>query len=284
MKTIYTDDVMLNTKGPNQSFGNHVLHLYGVWKIAKTLGIDFSIGVDSNLDEMFILDSFKGKGTGSPSLIFVENYGGDLYDHIPKEEQNNTFISSLLSNKIEVPSDFYLNGWLFNSKLLPDSRFFEDIKIRESLICEIDDNFSYIKGDSNVVIHYRGTDFSNHSIGWGDLRLREEYYESCLENFSIDRKIEKVILVSDEIPDFLLRICQKYSSDISIEKNNYLIDWLILLFSRNLICSNSSFCYTAGWYNKNIVYQPRGFLARYIDQSLSYPLYPYYQIKNSIII
>lgn len=275
---------MLNTKGPNQSFGNHVLHLYGVWKISKTLGINFSVGEDSNLDEMFILDPFKKKGKGDPSLLFTEKYGGNLYDHVHKEEQNDAFISSLLTSKIEIPQDFYLSGWLFNSRLLPDSRFFEDVKIKENLIDEIENNFSYIREESSLVIHYRGTDFSNHSIGWGDLRLKEEYYELCLKNFSASRKIGRIILVSDEVPDFLLSLCQRYTSNISVEKNNYLIDWLILLFSKNLICSNSSFCYTAGWHNKNVVYQPRGFLARYIDKTLSYPLYPYYQIKNSITI
>lgn len=284
MKTVHTDDIMLNTKGPNQSFGNHLLHLYGIWKISKKLGINFSIGVESNLDEMFILDQFKRRGTGSPSLIFVENYGGNLYEHIPKEEQNNYFIDSLISGKIEVPDNFYLNGWLFNSILLPDSSFFDEIRIREELISEIQGKFSYIKEDQNIVIHYRGTDFINHSIGWGDLRLREEYYKSCLEDFASKSEVGKVIIVSDEVPDFLLTICQEYSNDILIEKNNYLIDWLILLFSKNLICSNSSFCYTAGWYNKSVTYQPRGFLARYIDQNLSYPLYPYYKTKNSIII
>lgn len=284
MKTVYTDDVMLNTKGPNQSFGNHVLHLYGVWKIAKTLGINFSVGVDSNLDEMFILDPFKRKGTGSPSLVFVEKYGGDLYDHMPKEEQNNSFIKSLLSGEINPPEDFYLNGWLFNSNLLPDLSFFDEIQIKSELISEIQNDFSYIRDENNLVIHYRGTDFINHSIGWGDLRLKEDYYRSCLEDFSSKQDIEKIILVSDEVPNFLLGVCREYSPQVSIENNSYLIDWLILLFSKNLICSNSSFCYTAGWYDKKITYQPRGFLARYIDQNLSYPLYPYYKIKNSIII
>ena len=284
MKTIHASDSMLNTKGPNQSFGNHVLHLYGVWKISKILGIDLSIGTDSNLDEMFILDRFKSKKRVTPSLLFTEKYGGDLYEHIPKEEENNKFFISLLAGEIDTPQDFYINGWLFNSNLLPDENFFEEINVRSELLSEIDNNFSHIKEDSSLVIHYRGTDFSNHSIGWGDLRLREEYYDSCLKDFSRIKKAEKITIVSDETPDFLLDLCSRYTSNVSLGSNSYLIDWLILLFSRNLICSNSSFCYTSGWYKKDIVYQPSGFLSRYIDKGLPYPLYSYYKIKNCKII
>ena len=65
---------------------------------------------------------------------------------------------------------------------------------------------------------------------------------------------------------------------------NVCIDWLILLKSKNLICSNSSFCYTAGWYSKEMVYQPDKFFTRYIKTDLHYPAFPYYKTQKTKIL
>jgi len=281
MKFICTDSIMLNTKGPNQSLGNHILHLFACWKIAKNLGLKISINCYSNLDELFNLDSFRNKSNTDPVLLYTEKYGGSVEEHVAKEIENNNFFGELLSGKIEIPGSFYMKGWFWNSSFLPEDDIFKDFRIKKELLDNLEKNHRYLKDESTLVIHYRGTDFINHSIGWGDLRLKPEYYDKCISDFFNLNPAGKIVIVSDEHPDFLIDLCKKYSTDVITEKNDYLIDWLILLMSKNLICSNSSFCYTAGWYNKNMVYQPDRFFTRYINGDLHYPTFTYYKNKKT---
>lgn len=284
MKFICADDIMLNTKGPNQSLGNHILHLFGCFAIAKKLGIGLYVGCVSNLDELFNLEKFNAPVPPPPVLLYHEKHGGSIEDHVRNEVENNDFFVNLLSGNIEIPDSFYIKGWLWNSLFLPDPDIFDHLIIRDDLQEKSDIKSTELNLESSLVIHYRGTDFSNHSIGWGDVRLREEYYIKCLEDFFMERKACDIIIVSDDDTDFLYDICKKYSSEVKIEKNNYLIDWLILLKSKKLICSNSSFCYTAGWKDKEVVYQPSKFMTRYIDTDLHYPVYPYYTKYKSKLL
>ena len=284
MKYIFTDSVMLNTKGPNQSFGNHLLHLFACWKISKILGIELSINCSSNLDELFDLENFKNKSDSDPFLLYTEKYGGTIEDHAQKEIENNNFFRELLDGNIEIPDYFYMKGWFWNSIFLPTEDIFADFLIKDQFLKKIESEHNYINDNSTLVIHYRGTDFSDHSIGWGDLRLKSDYYQNCINDFFSYNNPGKIVIVTDDYPDFLIEICNLYSADIIIEKNNYLIDWLILLKSKNLICSNSSFCYTAGWFSKKIVYQPNKFFTRYIKTDLHYPAFPYYENQKTKIL
>lgn len=281
MRTIHTDSVMLNTKGPNQSFGNHLLHLFACWKIAKQLDLELSINCDSNLDELFILDRFKSSGSYQGQLLYTEKYGGSVSEHFVKEIENNDFFISLLQGKVGLPDSFHMKGWFWNSIFLPDASFFQEIKIIPNLLEEVVTGRDYLKDNNTIVIHYRGTDFKSHSIGWGDLRLKEEYYDKCLLDSLRHIDLKRIVIVSDEEPEFISNLGDKYGLEVFVEKNDWKIDWLILLFSKNLICSNSSFCYTAGWYEKNLCYQPLKFLTRYIETDQSYPVFPYYNNKQS---
>jgi hypothetical protein len=229
------------------------------------------------LDELFNLDHFRNSSHLDPVLLYTEKYGGSIDEHVQKEIENNNFFSELLAGNIETPESFYMKGWFWNSVFLPEEDIFKDIQIKEELLNILEKNHGYLKDPSTLVVHYRGTDFLNHSIGWGDLRLKSEYYEKCISDFFSSNKVGKIVIISDEHPDFLVDLCERYSNDVISTANDYLIDWLILLRSKNLVCSNSSFCYTAGWYSKNIVYQPDRFFTRYIRKDLSYPTFPYYK-------
>jgi len=281
MKYICADSIMLNTKGPNQSFGNHLLHFYACWKISKSLGIGISINCDSNLDDLLILDDLKNRANQEPSLLYTEKHGGGIEEHVFKEIQNNDFFVDLLSGKIELPKSFYMEGWFWNSIFLPDESIFDEIKIKPELVDMVRNKYGYVNLETTLVIHYRGTDFIDHSIGWGDLRLKSEYYEKCISDFSKENVIKKIIIVSDECPVFLHDLGNRFCSDVLHTNNDYLIDWLVLLYSKNLVCSNSSFCYTAGWYRKKIVYQPNQFFTRYIETDLHYPVFTYYSKPNT---
>ena len=234
---------------------------------------------DSNLDELFELNTFKDYT--EPSILFSEEYGGNIEQYYEKELRNYNFFEKLLNNEIgfDKNSNFQLKGWFYNVAALPDISFFDEVTIKNEYIQQIKEK-SYIYDRDSIVIHYRGTDFKYHSIRWGDLRLQEEYYVSALNNFAKSRNINKIIIVSDE-PAYI-KDCIKYDVDIIIENNSYLIDWMLLFSCKNLICSNYSFCYTAGSYNKEMVYQPYKFLTRYLNTEVHFPPNPYF--KNAIQI
>ena len=229
MKFICTDSIMLNTKGPNQSLGNHLLHLFACWKISKNLDIELSINCYSNLDELFNLDIFRNRSRIDPVLLYTEKYGGSVEEHVIKDIENNNFFVDLLSRKIEIPESFYMKGWFWNSIFLPNDNIFKDFEIKKELLNNLEKNHTYLQDELTLVIHYRGTDFVNHSIGWGDLRLKIDYYNKCITDFFYANPVGKIVIVSDQHPDFLVDLCKKYSNDVIISKNDYLTDWLILL-------------------------------------------------------
>ena len=89
------------------------------------------------------------------------------------------------------------------------------------------------------------------------------------------------MLFSDEI-DTLLEYLKDFKIDTRIINNQSPIeDWLSLMLSKNIIQSNSSFCWTASLFNKNISFQPRHGYG-YNDNFGPIP-YGFY-MNNSIIV
>ena len=280
---IYTSRNHLLVKGPNQSFGNHVLHLYAIYSFAKANNLPFFVTVDSNLDELFDLSHFKTDFQPSDCL-FNEAYGGGLDEYRQKEIRNYARTDSILSGKELITEPVFASGWFWNKALLPSEDFFNTVRIKPEVFSRIRSK-SYIFDEHTLVIHYRGTDFRHHQIGFGDIRLRQEYYSKCIEHFKQKRHsygIIRIVLIADDVNEALSVMPSLHQYDLIVETNDYITDWMILFSCANLVCSNSSFCYTAGAYNKSIVYQPVGFFNRYIDPLLDFPIDPYY--KTSIIL
>lgn len=282
MSTVYTSTAHLLGHGPNQSFGNHIMHLFYIWNLSKTRGFDMGITSDSNLDNLLELSKYKKKLPTDAKCLYDELFGGQYEEFHRKEVQNGKVLHNLLYEpNLQFPENFYIKGWFWNEQLSPSETIFEDLKIKTNLLDYVNSKYGYIKNENTLTIHYRGTDFRNHSIGWGDLSLPKEYYISSYEHLRNLFDIKKILIVSDE-PQFLFDTFKGYSVEVEISNEQYYIDWLILQQSRNLICSNSSFCWSAGLFNKTFVTQPRGFFMYKINKDLTFPPNPYY--KNSIII
>jgi hypothetical protein len=277
MHTIYTSPEHLTHKGPNQSFGNHMLHLFAIYHISKVLNIPFKVSDNSNLDDVLQLQQFKH--SFNAPLLYSEEFGGDVDEYFEKELRNKAFITQLINGRIPINHDFQIKGWFWDADFLPDETFFDHIQIRKDKL-QVLQSKSFLFEENVLVIHYRGTDFINHAIGWGDIRLRYEYYYKCINKFRALSPLSKIVVISDEPEKIINDI--KADVPIVIEKNDYITDWLLLLFCKNLVCSNSSFCFTAGWHKKNIVFQPEKFFTRYLNTEKRFPINVYY--KNSIVL
>ena len=212
---IYTSTNHLLCKGPNQSFGNHVLHLYAVYSFAQANGLPFFVTADSNLDEMFDLEAFKCKGQPS-KCIFDEEYGGNLIDYYHKDIRNINKIKRFLSKKEIIDQAVYISGWFYNKLLLPDISFFDRIKIKSDAASRLESK-SYIFNADHLVLHYRGTDFKNHSIGFGDIRLQGEYYDKCIDHFCMSHDLKKIVLIADDVDEALNTISAMKRYDVIVE-------------------------------------------------------------------
>lgn len=263
-----------------------MLHLLFISNVAYRNNLNIGIPCDSNLDELFELDKYKMPYPADISCLYDEIYGGSPSEYIEKEKINFRNLNSILNAEIDFPNNFYLKGWFWHYDLMPIDIFFDHFKIKENLKEYVRDRYTEYLNKDTVTVHYRGSDFINHSVGWGDLRLPFSYYRDSLNYFINEKNITKILLVSDEPNMIENRIKEEFPNiEIKTTNENYLIDWIILKESKNLVCSNSSYCWTAGLFNKDMTIQPKGFLLRNISNSEDnvFPPNIYYK-KNNLIL
>ncbi|GEM_PF-6666382 len=275
--------------GQNASFGNHLLHLMFCAKLAVSRNIPMVIPVDSNLDNLLNLNNYKVPFV-NPELLFSEEFGGNPKKCKEKGYRNLEYSKKLLSEEIKLPEgDFFVEGWFqHKSTMLTLAEFKHMLPVREELIEEYYKKYPFIRDSRTIAIHYRGTDF----LGFGntDRRLPENYYRKALKRIlkEMGKKVDQVdIHIFSDEPSVLqkyLRLnkrkIEKNRLNVIIHEDDYYLDWLGLFLANNAICSNSSFAYSACFYNKNIVIQPQGLL--HLNSKIPDPVDAYY--TNSIVL
>lgn len=282
MNTVYTSTSHLLMHGPNQSFGNHMLHIFYLYHLAKKRNFNFKISANSNLDNIFDLSEFKSNYPNNIVCLYDEMFGGNPDEFGKKENLNFVQLYKILNEKdFKFPENFYLKGWFWHHQFIPPYTIFKDLKLKKENIDLVIKKYNNFLGNGGAVLHYRGTDFKNHSIGWGDLRLSLDYYEKSLYFLKKTKNINKCLIVSDE-PNYIVDNLKNIGVDFEISDEIYFIDWIILFLSKNIICSNSSFCWTASSFNKEICIQPKGFFLHNINKKDVFPPNVYY--NNSIKI
>ena len=159
-----------------------------------------------------------------------------------------------------------------------------DINVVKKYLSYNNENFNKVINllklyDKNTIfVHYRGTDFKNHENGMGDCRLKEDYYHQSFEISKSKFTDPRFVCLSDD-PHFFEGFKSLYH--IETISNPYEIDWLILHLCKNLISSNSSFCWTAALHNKDFLIQP--FYGLNVNNK-SFQI-PYgFHINNSILV
>ena len=276
MKTVFTSTKHLLCKGPNQSFGNHLLHLFFAYQVSKVRKIDLGIACESNLDDLLDLSKYKTPMPQGTVILYKELFGGDLEESIQKDQINLVNAKKILYDEnLVLPRNFLVEGWFYHNEVQPSKEIFDQLKIHDHLLKTVAEKYPDIQNDDVLVLHYRYGDFVNHSIGWGNLALPSKYYISAIAEMQKKFKVKKIVIVSDE-PQRLKQIIRPHFDNIEIYSDTYVIDWLLLFLCKNLVCSNSSFCWTAGLFNKTNVIQPKGFLARNLSDTLVFPPNVYY--------
>jgi len=264
---VFVDANRLNTYGPphGSSLGNKILHLFFILKYCFKHKLQPVVPIKSNLDNLFDLSNIFEDNSKCDNIAFVEKTAykikGDHKSTI--ENSKNQFNEEhKFLEELTLPStiDFSIRGHFTHKRLMPLLNEFEKfISIHKHLIEEILSRYKTIKDEDNVCIHYRGTDFARHECGLGNLILPEDYYKCSI--FEMERLLQKNLtyhIFSDE-PDKIIKMLPKDKNYI-IHRDTPELDWVSLFLCRNLISSNSSFCWTASLFNKKIVTQPKGWL------------------------
>lgn len=118
--------------------------------------------------------------------------------------------------------------------------------------------YSDIEDENTVVVHLRDTDFNNHlrHVFKKSIALPESYYRKSIAQ--IENRLGKPVvyhLFSDNL-DKLKKIFS--GRNYVVHDDDAAMDWVCLFLAKNIIQSNSSFCWTASLFNKKISIQPQG--------------------------
>ena len=243
--------------------------------------LNLKIATDTNLEKIFDLSEYRGELPGDAVCFFAEAYGGGFQEYRFKDFAN--IINSLrllYDESIQLPDNFWVDGWFHNTALFPSYSDFSKLKLRQDVCNDVSSKYGHIFNDKSIALHYRGTDFVDWPNGWGDVRLSTQYYIDSL-NCTLERAphITTVNVFTDDTVFFnVVKQLEALFPTLSfnIIQNEYHIDWLCLYFSKNIICSNSTFCVTAAAYNKNLVIQPKKFILREKDTDICFPTNPFF--------
>ncbi len=303
MQRICADKNRIFLDNWNLAYGNKILHILFLINLCEKKHRAPVIYKGSNLDDVFefkfeLVDprsvQFKSyffeekdsfyiqnkflKLLGLNYRFFNKNLNSVIVDHY-----RSYLDRKHLLDKQEIPiNDITIKGHFFDYDLMPTFEVFNKyISLRKDLVLYVRDKYANIEDEKSVAVHYRGTDFSTHlkHLFPRGIKLDKHYYEKAIE------KIESLLgedityhLFSDDIV-LLSNIFKDKKTVIHQDKAN--VDWIAMFLMRNVIQSNSSFCWTASLYNKIISIQPRdGYNYYQCNGSIPYGFHH----KNAILI
>ncbi len=279
MNKIFADKHRIFLDNWNAAYGNKVLHLLFLLNLCERKNKLPAMYKGSNLDDIFEFkfelvdlenikikdyffeekDSFYIqnkilKSLGLNYKFFNKNLNSVIINHYRDYLERKNLLDVL-----EIPNhDIMIKGHFFEYALMPSFDVFNKyISLKKDLVLYIRNKYPDIEDDKSVAVHYRGTDFSTHlqhlfPIG---IQVDKPYYEKAVE------KVESLLgddvtyhLFSDDI-EFLKEIFKGKKVVIHNDKANE--DWIAMFLMKNVIQTNSSFCWTASLYNKSVSIQPK---------------------------
>lgn len=279
MFSIYSDRKRLFLDNWNSALGNKLMHTFFVANLAERHGRVPVIYNNTDVEKIFNINFKKIQKEDTPNISFHFEENDPFYynsrilrslklrSRIKPKNLNNIILKcyesylaakNLLTN--ELPhKDIKIRGLFFEYELMPNEKIFNKyFEIKNEHKSYIEEKYPTLYNDNSVAVHYRGTDFKNHlnHIFSDGVILPLNYYKKAIE------KIEGLLgsdleyhLFSDDLPSLVSIFKDK---KIVVHNDSPAIDWVGIHLIKNVIQSNSSFCWTASLYNKTISIQPEG--------------------------
>lgn len=298
MYKIYADYKRVFSNQLHEHLGNKLLHLFYLITLCDKTNRKPVVFSGSNLDKLFeYLTTMEVLAKGQDTeLLFVEQscyLEPNRFERILKIKKNQSlidlgvrsykqFLTEYEFLNSSLPNiDFAIRGHFWHSNLMPTKEVFERyFKIKQELIDFVLNQYPGINTNTAVSVHYRGGDFHHHKedIFKKKIALDMSYYKKAKR--IIKEKYDNITfhIFSDEL-ERILPIFEE--ENIVIHKDDAFTDWVGLYLSKNVIQSNSSFCWTAALFNDGTSIQPK-YGHGYNDKKCSVP-YGFIH-ENSIII
>jgi len=278
---VVADGARLGLTPWNVALGNKILHLLFVVALCERHGRRPVVPCDSSLDDVFDLSDLKGSPshihravpyayversvfrTPGPIETWLSRLGvGPRRQAVAQVVQfsRRQFEDELefLLRGASVPA-FAVRGHFWHYPLMPSqiavSRW---LRLRPDVVQSVTQKYPDLDGSMSVAVHLRDTDYSTHltNVFPKGVMLDDEYYLRARR--SVERRLGAGVryhLFSDNLPRLLslFRGC-----DVVVHEGSPAEDWVALSLARKVIQSNSSFCWTASLYGKDLSLQPAG--------------------------
>jgi hypothetical protein len=149
-------------------------------------------------------------------------------------------------------------------------RLNNEFRIRKKYRNSFKAKYPVINKEKVLVLHLRRGDYKQfyiEDLNDQDFRLPLNYYLKCLDRLD-DLDTYRVYIIGDEIDVGE----NKLPCEVSIEKNDMIVDFQLMMAADTLIISNSTFAWWAAMLNKKenkVVYAPKYWVG--FKQKLEYP-------------
>lgn len=280
MYRIYSDfDSFYYDRYKHGALGNKILHMYFLINLAEKKQRIPAFYENINVNKIFDFDcDFFAPPKRINDFYYVEtepywvqnawlNMIGrknffknrNLKSVVKNAEKFCQYNIELLERK-QLPSrDIMIRGWFFDYLLMPSfDQVQKYFKPSNSIIQKVLGDIPGIVDEKSVAVHFRGTDFSKH-LNWvfkDGVKLTRQYYvDSISEAKKLLGNDLTLYLFSDE-PETLKSFFE--GEKTVIHTGSAVEAWVSLFLSKNVIQSNSSFCWSASLYDKNLSIQPLG--------------------------
>lgn len=230
-----------------KSLGNHFLNFSFACSLAKNHGHSVSLPRSSDIESIAV-----------PLVRYIKPDGYDVWSEKTAFAADNLLEATKLSKDQQlrgrrllstgVNKDTIVSGNFWHSELHSPEIVGEFLSFRtpkEQVL------------DNTVCVHHRGTDFTTHLLKFypQSICLPTEYYESAfaLAKTKLGNAIKFLVFTDDpqRAIDTLPRVSYNIVEADAAES------WLMMKDARNIICSNSTFCWTASLFNKEFIVMPK---------------------------
>jgi len=309
MNVFLDRDKILN-KDKNLYLGNKLLHIFFAINVSLKWNIKLILPKNSCFEKLFIIKKkYFLKRYKQPKLFYSEFSAFEIYrspnlftfyinliksyflsdknnlNKIFNNSKKQYFQNSNFLEKKIYKSNFFIKGNFWHFNLMPSEKELKKFfHVKKSLIKKIKKLYPNISSRNIVIVHLRGGDYKNHLKNYfkKNILLDRSYYLRAIKFFKkkFGNEVKFYFLTND------VELLSKYLTGIKIKKeiissNDPFFDWTCLMLAKNIIQSNSSFCWTASLFNKINSTQPKnGYAYNYNIGPIPYGFY----IKNSKII
>ena len=318
---IFCDPHLFSGKNVYNFLGNKLLHIFFVINLANKKNMKPILPKNTVVNELFeisdkylfnfnhqytqqyVLKNIKCQYTENSAFSYYNSK--NIYEYYLKKlliklnSRKKNLQSSIKQSKKQYQEainffqiknnneNFFVKGHFWSYSLMPKKEvLFDYIKIKQDLIDNLKNKFPDCESQDTLCVHYRSQDYYGHLSEFfhKGIKLPKSYYIKALEKINY-KSYKKIYCLSDNQFEFkeMLKNVEGFNKFKFVESDSNIEDWLFIYLCKNIIQSNSSFCWTASLYNKERIIQPNNGY-NYYDNSDESSI-PYdFKFKNSQIV